>query len=68
MGGKTHDLAGLLPVAKAVSSKERGAVEGGSCLERRQMMHTMNLQPPAMEAKGTVGSAGVEVEEPRGKG
>lgn len=31
-------------------------------------MHTVNLQPPAMEAKGTAGSAGVEVEEPRGKG
>lgn len=39
VGGKTHDLAGLLPVAKAASSKGRGAGEGGgTCLERRQMM------------------------------
>lgn len=54
VGGKTHDLAGLLPVAKAVSSKRRGAVEGGICLERRQMMYagTRQSEEPAATGDG----------------
>lgn len=52
VGGKTHDLAGLLPVAKAVSSKGRGAVKGGSCLERRQMMYARTRQREEPAATG----------------
>lgn len=54
VGGKTHDPAGLLPVAKAVSSKGRGAVEGGSCLKRRQMMNagTRQREEPAATSDG----------------
>lgn len=71
MGGKTHDLAGLLPVAKAVSSKGRGAVEGGSCLERRQMMCAGTRQreePAATSDGGKWDRVGARGKEPRGEG
>lgn len=58
-----------LPVAKAVSSKGRGAVGGGIYLERRQMTRAgtrRREEPPAAKASGTTGSAGVEVKEPEG--
>lgn len=72
MGGKTHDLAGLLPVAKAVSSKGRGAEEGGSCLERRQMMYaeTRQREEPAATSDGgkwDLGLRGAGGKEPRGE-
>lgn len=69
MGGKTHDLAGLLPVAKAVSSKGRGAVEGGSCLERRQMMYarTRQREEPAATGDGDKWELGARSPEERGE-